>query len=75
MYILAAIAEQCGIDYLLYEGDSYESYDEDDDLNEQKSLEVLGKIKQDSSDRLKFKDLQPLSNYETICTRRSIRNG
>ena len=59
MYILAAIAEQCGIDYLLYEGDSYESYDEDDDLNEEKSLEVLGKIKQDSSDRLKFKDLQP----------------
>ena len=47
------------IDYLLYEGDSYESYDEDDDLNEQKSLEVLGKIKQDSSDRLKFKDLKP----------------
>jgi len=59
MYILAAIAEQCGIDYLLYEGDSYESYDEDDEANEQKSLEVLGKIKQDSSDRLKFKDLKP----------------
>jgi len=59
MYILAAIAEQCGIDYLLYEGDSYESYDEDDEANEEKSLEVLGKIKQDSSDRLKFKDLKP----------------
>ena len=32
MYILAAIAEQCGVDYLLYRGDSFDSYDEDDAL-------------------------------------------
>ena len=31
MYILSAIAEQCGIDYLLYEGDTFESYDEDEE--------------------------------------------
>ena len=59
MYVLAAIAEQCGVDYLLYEGDSYESYDEDDDLKEQKSIEALQIIKKGSEDRLKFKDLKP----------------
>jgi len=59
MYILSAIAEQCGIDYLLYEGDTFESYDEDDEENEQKSLQVLKGMKKYSADRLNFKDLKP----------------
>ena len=59
MYILAAIAEQCGIDYLLYEGDTFESYDEDDEENEQKSLQALKGMKKYSADRLNFKDLKP----------------
>jgi len=59
MYILAAIAEQCGLDYLLYAGDTFESYDEDDEENEQKSLQVLKGMKKYSADRLNFKDLKP----------------
>ena len=59
MYIIAAIAEQCGIDYLLYEGDTFESYDEDDEENEQKSLQALKGMKKYSADRLNFKDLKP----------------
>ena len=59
MYILAAIAEQCGIDYLLYEGDSYESYDEDDEDMEALELKALQSIKSNVATNLKFKDLKP----------------
>tara|TARA_R100001460_G_scaffold25051_2_gene50369 strand:- start:5733 stop:6365 length:633 start_codon:yes stop_codon:yes gene_type:complete len=59
MYILAAIAEQCGIDYLLYEGDSYESYDEDDEEMEALELKALQSIKSNVATNLKFKDLKP----------------
>ena len=59
MYILAAIAEQCGIDYLLYEGDSYESYDEDEEENNNKSLEDIKNINSQMGQHLKFKDLKP----------------
>ena len=34
MYILMAIAEKCDIDYLLYEGDTYESYEDEDNPEE-----------------------------------------
>jgi len=59
MYILAAIAEQCGIDYLLYEGDSYESYDEDDDEIKALELKALQSIKSNVATNLQFKNLKP----------------
>ena len=59
MYILSSIAEQCGIDYLLYEGDSYESYDEDEEENNNKSLEDIKNINSQMGQHLKFKDLKP----------------
>ena len=43
----------------MYEGDSYESYDEDDDLNDQKSLEDIKNINAQMGQHLKFKDLKP----------------
>ena len=59
MYILASIAEQCDIDYLLYRGDSLESYDnENEEETEEKELEVLKKIKQEGEDKLNFKDVK-----------------
>lgn len=59
MYILASIAEQCGIDYLLYEGDTFESYEEDEEENDKKSLEDIKNINSQMSQHLKFKDLRP----------------
>ena len=59
MYILASIAEQCGIDYLLYEGDTFESYEEEEEENDKKSLEDIQNINSQMSQHLKFKDLRP----------------
>ena len=57
--LLASIAEQCDIDYLLYRGDSLESYDnENEEETEEKELEVLKKIKQEGEDKLNFKDVK-----------------
>ena len=57
MYILMAIAEKCDIDYLLYEGDTYESYEDED--NPEEVLEnvrgMTGKLRQE----LSLKDLKP----------------
>lgn len=59
MYILAAIAEQCGIDYLLYEGDTFESYDEDEEEIDKQSVENLKNMNVKMRENLKFKDLRP----------------
>tara|TARA_B100001564_G_C20577838_1_gene641576 strand:- start:561 stop:1193 length:633 start_codon:yes stop_codon:yes gene_type:complete len=59
MYILASIAEQCGIDYLLYEGDTFESYEEDEEETERQSLTNLKNMNSTMRQELKFKNLKP----------------
>ena len=60
MYILSAIAEQCGVDYLLYEGDTFDSYDEDDeDEIEKQTLTNFKDMNSKMRQELKFKDLKP----------------
>lgn len=59
MYILAAIAEQCGIDYLLYEGDTFESYDEDEEEIDRQTATNLKDMNIKMKENLKFKDLRP----------------
>ena len=59
MYILAAIAEQCGIDYLLYEGDTFESYDEDEEEIDRQTATNLKDMNVKMKENLKFKDLRP----------------
>ena len=57
MYIIMAIAEKCGIDYLIYEGDTYESYEDEDD-----SEEVVKNLKSMSGnirENLALKDIRP----------------
>ena len=59
MYILAAIAEQCGIDYLLYEGDTFESYEEDEEEIEKQTATNFKDMNSKMRQELKFKDLRP----------------
>ena len=59
MYILAAIAEQCGIDYLLYEGDTFESYEEDEEKIEEQTATNFKDMNSKMRQELKFKDLRP----------------
>ena len=59
MYILAAIAEQCGIDYLLYEGDTFESYEEDEEEIDRQSLTNLKDMNSKMREELTFKKLRP----------------
>ena len=59
MYILAAIAEQCGIDYLLYEGDTFESYEEDEEEIDRQSLTNLKDMNSKMREELTFKKLTP----------------
>jgi hypothetical protein len=59
MYILAAIAEQCGIDYLLYEGDTFESYEEDEEEIEKQTARNFKDMNSKMRQELKFKDLRP----------------
>ena len=59
MYILAAIAEQCGIDYLLYEGDTFESYEEDEEEIEEQTATNFKDMNSKMRQELKFKDLRP----------------
>ena len=59
MYILAAIAEQCGIDYLLYEGDTFESYEEDEEEIEEQTATNFKDMNSKMRQELKFKDLKP----------------
>lgn len=59
MYILAAIAEQCGINYLLYEGDTFESYDEDEEEIDRQTATNLKDMNVKMKENLKFKDLRP----------------
>ena len=59
MYILSSIAEQCGIDYLLYEGDTFESYDEDEEETEKQTLTNFKDMNATMRQELKFKDLKP----------------
>jgi len=59
MYILSAIAEQCGIDYLLYEGDTFESYDEDEEEIDRQTATNLKDMNVKMKENLKFKDLKP----------------
>ena len=59
MYILAAIAEQCGIDYLLYEGDTFESYEEDEEEIEKQTATNFKDMNSKMRQELKFKDLKP----------------
>tara|TARA_B100001250_G_C19474234_1_gene645864 strand:- start:61 stop:693 length:633 start_codon:yes stop_codon:yes gene_type:complete len=61
MYILMSIAEKCGIDYLLYEGDTYESYDEDDDEAVKQTIEDLQGINSQMKQTLNLKDLKPVN--------------
>ena len=57
MYILMSIAEKCGLDYLLYEGDTYEEDDVDDDPEQvlENVQGMAGKLRQE----LSLKDLKP----------------
>ena len=59
MYILAAIAEQCGIDYLLYEGDTFESYEEDEEEIDRQTATNFKDMNAKMRQELKFKDLRP----------------
>ena len=59
MYILSAIAEQCGIDYLLYEGDTFESYDEDEEEIDRQTATNLKDMNSAMRQELKFKNLKP----------------
>lgn len=59
MYILAAIAEQCGINYLLYEGDTFESYDEDEEEIDRQTATNLKDMNVKMKENFKFKDLRP----------------
>tara|TARA_R100001224_G_C4024840_1_gene150590 strand:- start:1041 stop:1673 length:633 start_codon:yes stop_codon:yes gene_type:complete len=59
MYILSSIAEQCGIDYLLYEGDTFESYEEDEEEIDTQTSTNLKDMNVKMRETLKFKDLRP----------------
>jgi hypothetical protein len=59
MYILMSIAEKCEIDYLLYEGDTYDSYDEDDDEAIKQTIQDLEGINSHMKQTLNLKDLKP----------------
>jgi hypothetical protein len=59
MYILMSIAEKCEIDYLLYEGDTYDSYDEDDDEVNLKVAKDLKGMNAKLREELSLKDLKP----------------
>jgi len=59
MYILAAIAEQCGIDYLLYRGDTFESYEDNEEKIEKQSLTNLKDMNSKMREELTFKKLRP----------------
>ena len=59
MYILAAIAEQCDIDYLLYRGDTLESYKDDEEEIEKQTLTNFKDMNSKMRQELKFKDLKP----------------
>ncbi|MDC6470583.1 hypothetical protein PQZ52_01285 [Flavobacteriales bacterium] len=59
MYILASIAEQCDIDYLLYRGDTFESYNEEDEEEiEKQTLTNFKDMNSKMRQELKFKDLK-----------------
>jgi len=60
MYILASIAEQCDIDYLLYRGDTLESYEdeEDESVKDEKTLSNFKEINKGFQKELGFKDLK-----------------
>ena len=57
MYILMAIAEKCDIDYLLYEGDTYESYEDED--NPEEVVKNLKSMSGNIRENLALKDLRP----------------
>jgi len=57
MYILMAIAEKCDIDYLLYEGDTYESYEDED--NPEEVVKNLKNMSGNIRENLALKDLRP----------------
>ena len=57
MYILMAIAEKCDIDYLLYEGDTYESYEDED--NPEEVVKNLKSMSGNIKENLALKDLRP----------------
>ena len=57
MYILMAIAEKCDIDYLLYEGDTYESYEDED--NPEEVVKNLKSMSGNIRETLALKDLRP----------------
>jgi len=59
MYILSSIAEQCGIDYLLYEGDTFESYEEDEEEIDKQTVTNLKDMNVKMKETLKFKNLRP----------------
>jgi hypothetical protein len=54
-----SIAEKCEIDYLLYEGDTYDSYDEDDDEAIKQTIQDLEGINSHMKQTLNLKDLKP----------------
>jgi len=59
IYILASMAEQCGVDYLLYRGDTFESYEEDEEEIEKQSLTNLKDMNSKMREELTFKKLRP----------------
>ena len=52
-----AIAEKCDIDYLLYEGDTYESYEDED--NPEEVVKNLKSMSGNIRENLALKDLRP----------------
>ena len=67
MYILAAIAEQCGVDYLLYRGDTYESYEDNDEEIDKQTAINLKDMNSKMREELTFKKLKPSQiNKESV---------
>tara|TARA_R100001082_G_scaffold102540_1_gene72724 strand:+ start:2145 stop:2777 length:633 start_codon:yes stop_codon:yes gene_type:complete len=59
MYILAAIAEQCGIDYLLYRGDTFESYEDNEEEIEKQTATNFKDMNSKMREELTFKKMTP----------------
>ena len=59
IYILASMAEQCGVDYLLYRGDTFESYEDNEEEIEKQSLINLKDMNSKMKEELTFKKLRP----------------